>query len=70
MLGPQPSYGLADFSATYNRNAYSFELFVTNAFDKRAALFRFAQCDSFICAQSYQGVNRPRELGVRFAQKF
>ena len=69
-LGPQPSYGLADFSATFNRMSYSFELFVSNAFDKRAAQFRFAQCDSFICEQSYQGTNMPRLLGVRFSQKF
>jgi iron complex outermembrane recepter protein len=70
VLGPQPSYGIADFSATYNRLSYSFELFLNNAFDKRASQYRFAECDSFICLQSYQGTNMPRLVGVRFAQKF
>jgi outer membrane receptor protein involved in Fe transport len=69
-LGPQPSYGIADFSATYNRLSYSFELFLNNAFDKRASQYRYAECDSFICLQSYQGTNMPRLVGVRFAQKF
>ena len=69
-LGPQPSYGIADFSATYNRASYSFELFLNNAFDKRASQYRYAECDSFICLQSYDGTNMPRMLGARFAQKF
>ncbi|HVY82394.1 MAG TPA: TonB-dependent receptor [Steroidobacteraceae bacterium] len=69
-LGPQPSYGIADFSATYNRMSYSLELFLNNAFDKHAAQYRYAECDSFICLQPYQGTNMPRLVGVRFAQKF
>jgi iron complex outermembrane receptor protein len=70
VLGPQQSYGLADFSATYTRMAYSFEVFLNNAFDKRASQYRYAECDSFICGQSYEGTNMPRLVGVRFAQKF
>jgi iron complex outermembrane recepter protein len=69
-LGPQPSYSIADFSATYNRSSYSFEVFVSNAFDKRAAQYRYAECDAFICGVSYAGTNLPRQVGVRFAQKF
>jgi outer membrane receptor protein involved in Fe transport len=71
ILGEQAGYGLADFSATYTRQSYSFELFLNNAFDKRASQFRYAECDSSICGpQSYIGTNRPRQIGVRFAQKF
>jgi outer membrane receptor protein involved in Fe transport len=69
-LGPQPAYGITDLSATYNRMSYSFELFLNNAFDKRASQYRYAECDSFICGQSYLGTNVPRTVGVRFAQKF
>jgi iron complex outermembrane receptor protein len=71
ILGRQDSYGTADFSATYNRMSYSFELFLNNAFDKRAQQYRYAECDSAICgAQTYVGTNMPRVLGARFAQKF
>ena len=70
VLGQQPAYGLADFSATYNRMSYSFEVFLNNAFDKRAFQYRYAECDSFLCGQSYAGTNMPRLVGVRFAQKF
>jgi hypothetical protein len=71
ILGEQGAYGLADFSATYTHSAYSVELFLNNAFDKRAAQYRYAECDSDICgAQPYTGTNMPRLLGVRFAQKF
>jgi outer membrane receptor protein involved in Fe transport len=70
LLGAQPAYGIADFSATYNRMSYSFELFLNNAFDKRASQYRYAECDSSICLQSYKGTNMPRLVGVRFAQKF
>ena len=48
----------------------SFELFLNNAFDKRASQYRYAECDSSICLQPYEGTNMPRLVGVRFAQKF
>ncbi len=71
ILGGQSSYGIADFSATYNRGAYAFELFLNNAFDKRAVQYKYAECDDATCgAQYYIGTNVPRMLGVRFAQKF
>jgi iron complex outermembrane recepter protein len=70
VLGPQRAYGIADLSATYTRMSYSFEVFLNNAFDKRASEYRYAECDSFKCGQSYQGTNMPRLVGVRFAQKF
>jgi iron complex outermembrane receptor protein len=71
IFGDQPSYGIADVSATYHRGPYTFELFLNNAFDKIANQYRYAECDSSICGPtSYAGTNRPRVIGVRFAQKF
>ena len=48
------------------------ELFVTNAFDKRAVLDRFAECDAQKCGTQaiYDVPNQPRTIGVRFGQRF
>lgn len=71
VMGKQGAYGTADFSATYERQSYSFELFVNNAFDKRAESFRYEECDWTICGgKTYVGTIVPRQVGVRFAQKF
>jgi iron complex outermembrane recepter protein len=85
LLGNQPAYGTADFLAGINRNSFSLDLFVDNAFDRRAQLYRYAECPVFSPSASgtpttlgtplcglhpYVGINTPRMVGLRFGQKF
>src|SRR5690606_31808197 len=44
IVGKNRSYGLADFSVGAGNGSWSAELFIENAFDKRADLARFSQC--------------------------
>jgi outer membrane receptor protein involved in Fe transport len=72
ILGQSEAYTIADFSAGVARNGYSAELFINNAFDERAQLDRWAQCDAAICGISgtYITPNLPRMIGLRFGQRF
>jgi outer membrane receptor protein involved in Fe transport len=85
LLGVQPSYAIADFMAGFESHGISLELFVQNAFDRRAQLSRYAECPVYspyqigtptqlgtpICGiHPYVGVNTPRTIGLRFGQKF
>jgi iron complex outermembrane recepter protein len=71
IMGDQPSYELVDFSAGLSKGNYTLELFVTNAFDERPILYRFAQCAEAICgSQPYIVTSPPRTIGLKFSQKF
>jgi len=70
-FGKQSGYALANVAGGMERDSYSFELFVNNAFDKRAQLTTFAQCATVACgSQPYVVVNQPRTVGIKFGQKF
>jgi outer membrane receptor protein involved in Fe transport len=85
ILGRQASYTIADVSAGVQKGNTSVELFVNNAFDRRADLYRFAQCPTFVqwspgdpldkriplCGQQpYTVTNTPRTVGIKFGQRF
>ena len=72
ILGKQASFTLADFSAGFTTAKYSLELFVSNAFDKRAEIYRYAECDAQVCGNAgrYVVINPPRTIGIKFGQKF
>ena len=77
VMGQQPSYTLADFSAGLQRGSTTFELFVHNAFDKRAETFRTSECGVLgpaglpLCGLApVVVVESPRTVGLRFGQKF
>jgi outer membrane receptor protein involved in Fe transport len=71
ILGKQNAYTIADFSTGLARDSYSFELYISNVFDERAQLFKFAQCDEPVCGtNTYIATNLPRTIGLRFSQKF
>ena len=72
ILGPEPQYYLADFSAGVEKNGLTTELYISNAFDKRAVLDRTAECDESKCGQIalYDTPNQPRIIGIRFGQRF
>jgi outer membrane receptor protein involved in Fe transport len=71
-LGEEPAYTTADFSAGIEKDKITAELYVSNAFDKRAILDRYAECDVTSCGQIaiYSLPNQPRTIGVKFGEKF
>ena len=71
-LGEEPAYTTADFSAGIEKDKITAELYVSNAFDKRAVLDRYAECDVTSCGQIaiYSLPNQPRTIGVKFGEKF
>jgi iron complex outermembrane receptor protein len=82
LIGTQSAYGLFDFAGGLTKGSFSAELFVDNVFDKRAEVFRFAECTIFggstgffpgtpICAlKPLANINTPRMFGLRFGQRF
>lgn len=70
VLGDNGSYGIADLSAGFGNGSFTAEIFVNNAFDKRADITRFAQCREEMCSKAYIITNQPRTIGVKFGQKF
>jgi outer membrane receptor protein involved in Fe transport len=70
-FGDLEPYTLADFSVGFKRANWSVDVFLKNAFDKRAELARFSECKVETCgAQPYTVVTLPRTIGVRFSQEF
>ncbi len=72
LLGQEPAYTLADFSFGVNKDSWHTELYVNNAFDKRAVLDRYSECDVASCGSIaiYNVANQPRTVGLKFGQKF
>lgn len=70
ILGNNRPYGIADFAVGVSNGSFTTELFVNNAFDKRADISRFAQCREEMCIKPYIVTNQPRTIGVKFGQKF
>jgi iron complex outermembrane recepter protein len=70
-FGKQSPYAITDLTFGVDRDNYSVELFVNNAFDRRAQLYRFAECATSACgSQPYLITNQPRTVGIKFGQKF
>jgi outer membrane receptor protein involved in Fe transport len=71
VLGNSEAYTLVDLSFGIGRDKWSTELFIDNAFDEVARLYRYSECDTSICGGIIYGVTtRPRMIGLRFNQKF
>ncbi|ATQ44160.1 TonB-dependent receptor [Caulobacter mirabilis] len=71
IIGRMPGYTLVDLTAGMDRDDWSVGLFLTNAFDERANLHRYAECAEAVCgAQTYIVPTKPRTFGVRFGRKF
>jgi iron complex outermembrane receptor protein len=70
-LGKQRGFATADFTAGVARGNWFVDLSLTNAFDTRAELYRYAECTPQVCgSEPYVGVNRPRTIAIKFGQKF
>ncbi|WP_426688311.1 TonB-dependent receptor [Rhodanobacter ginsengiterrae] len=81
LLGNLPAYNSADLSAGIQKNSWSLNVYIDNVFDKRAALYKFAECGVQVCGahnvvadypngQVYTGFSQPRTFGIRFKQDF
>ncbi len=71
MFGTLDAYTLFDLSAGLRKNGWAVDVFLKNAFDKRAELARFSECAALTCgAESYTVFAQPRTLGVRFSKEF
>lgn len=70
-LGRLPAYTLADFTAGLDfgtDSQFSIEAFLSNAFDERAQITRYAECGS--CLRTYIVTYTPRTFGLRGGVKF
>lgn len=81
LLGDMPAYNTVDLSAGFQKDNWSLDVYVDNAFDERAVLYKFTECGVTICGahgvvpqypngQVYTGVSQPRTIGIRFKQDF
>ncbi len=71
LIGQSPAYTTFDFTTGVDRNNWSLELFVENAFDERAQLGRYAECTPGVCGhEPYILVAQPRTIGLKFGQRF
>jgi iron complex outermembrane receptor protein len=82
LLGKQASYSVWDLAAGVENDSWGIELFVKNAFDRRAEVARFTECGIFkpltdptnstpLCGlEPYIVVNTPRTIGLTFSKKF
>ena len=62
---------VADLSAGFRKDAYTFQLYLNNAFDERAQLYKYSVCATDVCGVNpYTFVNKPRTVGVKFGQEF
>jgi iron complex outermembrane recepter protein len=71
VLGDSDSYTLVDLTFGVEKEKWSAELFVKNAFDERARLYNYSECTVDICGGIiYSIMNQPRTIGLRYSQKF
>ncbi|KQY93890.1 TonB-dependent receptor [Caulobacter sp. Root1455] len=71
IIGRQNGYTTADFTAGIARDSWTLEAYIKNAFDKRASLYRYAECIETVCGgRTYVVPNQPRLMGIKFGQRF
>jgi outer membrane receptor protein involved in Fe transport len=71
VMGKLDSYVITDLSAGFRKDSYTFELYLNNAFDERAEIYKFAVCATDVCGVNpYTFTNKPRTFGVKFGQEF
>ncbi len=71
LLGRNKAFITFDFTTGVEKDNWSVELFVQNAFDERAQLGRYAECTPAVCGnEPYILPNQPRTIGLKFGQKF
>ena len=66
----QPSYNVGDLRFGIDAANWSMQLFVSNLTDERAVLFANPYEMDYFYGRSRVTVNRPREFGIRWIQRF
>jgi iron complex outermembrane receptor protein len=82
IIGRLPSYTLVDFSTGFDTEAWTFDIYLNNAFDDRGALARITECQIAtnetqvvpnvpLCGlQPYEIPSQPRTIGLRVGRRF
>ncbi len=71
LIGKQEAYTTVDLTAGVEKDNWTFEFSLLNAFDSRGDVYRYAECTTQICGfEPYVVPSKPRTFGVRFGQKF
>ncbi len=75
LIGSNDAYFTGNFSVGVERDTYGLQLYVENAFDERADINKFSQCDVPVCANPANGTvytvtNQPRTFGLRLSKRF
>jgi outer membrane receptor protein involved in Fe transport len=52
--GNQDGFGVADFSVSLSKDEYSLTFYIDNAFDTHADLYRYQECQTYICGTAGQ----------------
>ena len=66
----QPSYDIGDLRFGIDAANWSMQLFINNLTDERAVLFANPYEMDYFYGRSRVSVNRPREFGIRWIQRF
>ena len=66
----QPSYNIGDLRFGLDREKWSMQLYINNLTDERAVLFANPYEFDYFFDRSRVTVNRPREFGIRWIQRF
>lgn len=72
ILGKQQPYTTVDFTGGFEKDNWSVELSLLNAFDTRAQLYRYTECTIAICGvgTTYIVPSRPRTIALKVGTKF
>ncbi len=71
LLGKAKAFTTFDFTLGVDKDNWTVELALLNAFDERAQLGRYAECTPGTCGfETYILSDRPRTIALSFAQKF
>ncbi len=71
ITGDIPSSSTLDLSAGIRNDKYAVDLFVQNATDEDAVVYKTSNCATNVCGYQTYGVrHRPRTIGIKFSQDF
>jgi outer membrane receptor protein involved in Fe transport len=68
-LPEQPAFGLLDLSAGAQSGRTRLQFSISNALDRRAQLYRFAETNPAADNQVYVMPEQPRTIALAFAQR-
>jgi len=66
----QPSYNIGDLRFGLDSDTWNLQLYINNLTDERAVLFANPYEFDYFFGRSRVTVNRPREIGIRWIQRF